>query len=94
MEDDSPKISNRALFIHMVGSLENLHTKIDSAVEQRRRADRHVHLWHILSLCLAWSGKVATQVSTMFIAGYVAVEHTWYVDKLGGWIMQIFHWKP
>jgi GTP1/Obg family GTP-binding protein len=86
--DEHPPVSQLHILVYVarrLDALEALHKDQADDIESLRRdstVKSRMSLLHIIVEFLRWSGVVSTQVSTVFIAGYVAIEHSWYVTKI------------
>jgi len=91
--DEQPKEPNaRDYLICLVQQIDVLTSKVDRAVEYRKQQDRHSRLFNGCVMVLEWSMRLGSQVSAIFIASYVAVEHTWYFARIGGWLHKLLSW--
>lgn len=91
--DEQPKEPNaKDYLICLVQQMDTLHEKVDQAVEYRKRHDRHSRLFNAIVMVAEWSMRLGSQVSAIFIASYVAVEHSWYIAKIGGWLHKLLSW--
>ena len=88
MVPERPKLSAEHLIKYMVGRLD----EIDAKLDRHHTISRRVDFLHLVWAALRWSGTVSSQISTIFIASYVAFEHSWYVAKIGMWITKILSW--
>ena len=99
--DDHPPVKLSALFIHIVGRLDALDTRMeehDQEAHRRedsfRRAMRKSDYWRMASTLFKWFWLLFTQLSTVFIASYVAFEHSSYVEKVASFLHRLIGLMP
>ena len=93
MSDIPPHWTAREYLHHIIDRLETLddiHQALDSVSRMQREMGREHRWFHAIGAALKWSGTVSTQVSTIFIAGYVAVEHSRYVAWIVNEVKSLF----
>lgn len=95
MNEERPPIKLGHLLVYIAGRLEAIEESQRKLQNSHDRAsiERRVGLVHLLVEFLRWSGTVTSQISTIFIAGYVAIEHNWYVTKIVTWFSSILGLK-
>jgi hypothetical protein len=106
--DPRPKITAEHLIKYMVGRIdlvdarleaqskrmEEIHIAAQNVGHEVRQSSMRRDVLGVVGSFLRWSGIVSSQVSTIFIASYVAFEHSWYVAKIVGWLTRMLAWHP
>jgi len=82
--------SAKEAFIHILCRVEDMQEVVGEIHKMQREMGAEHRWFHLLGAALKWGGVIGSQVSTLFIAGYVALEHTWYVTKIVHFLTRIF----
>jgi len=94
------KLTAERLLIYLIGRLDEHERNLDQVHQvavsmhmEMREIDKRSNFLMIAGAVLKAGWTFAAQFSTVFIASYVAFEHSWYVEKIGSWIHRIlsFH---
>jgi hypothetical protein len=87
-----PKPDQHALLVYMIGRLKELEDQLQRMDNGMQRSRREGWFLTALTTSLHWIGTLSSYISTAFIAGYIAIEHTWYFEKVSKWISMILSW--
>lgn len=93
MKEIPPHWTAREYLHHIIDRLETLEEiqeAVDRVSELQREMGREHRWFHMIGAVLKWGGTVSTQLSTIFIAGYVAVEHSRYVAWIVNEVKSLF----
>ena len=96
MTDEPPKVSHEHLMVYLIGRMDE-HDQNIKAVHfatvrngvQLRKFGFQTSVMSVLIEVFRGVFTFSAQISTVFLASYVAFEHTWYVEKIGKWLHQI-----
>jgi hypothetical protein len=88
-----PKPDQEALLIHLIGQLKDFEEKLETLHLEALRGRREGWLLTLMGAVFHWIGTLSSYISTAFIAGYIAIEHTWYFERVGKWISTVLSWR-
>ena len=98
---DQPPVKLSALLVYVAGRLEALDKRMEEHdLEAHRREDsfrralRKSDYTKIAMTALKSTWLFSTQLSTVFIASYVAFEHSWYIQKLAAFFHRLTGLMP
>ena len=78
--------------IYMIGRVHELEKKLEAINNGMSRSRREGWWLTAIGAIMHWIGTSSSTVSTAFIAGYIAIEHTWYFTKVATWISTVLSW--
>ncbi len=80
------------LLVYLIGQLQELEAKLEKMDGGLQRSRREGWWLTAIGAIMHWIGTISSTVSTAFIAGYIAIEHTWYFTKVATWISTVLSW--
>lgn len=93
MSDPPPTVTPHALIVYTHKRLNDIEEKLDKHGARLDAMSRRSDFLHFTGVAIKYSGNVASHICTYFVAGYIAIEHSWYVEKVVEWLQRIlaFH---
>lgn len=102
----APSLPARTVFVFLVGRMDAHDQKLDdligklddlSSVSSTRYADfkRSVRRSDYMTIALAVGHGIvgaSGYLATAFVASYVAINHTWYFQRIAGWAHGAWEW--
>ena len=96
---EDPQLRPTHLLVYLIGRLHECEEKLDRIAETShtihkdfRVTSRRNDIITILAAFIKATWLFGTQLSMWFMAGYVAIEHSWYVQRIWQWISSILSW--
>ena len=90
---NDPQLRPTHLLTYLIGKLEEHDKKLTEIAERShtihsdfKKVSRRNDLITILAAIIKATWVFGTQLSLWFMAGYVAIEHSWYVQRVWTWI--------
>lgn len=93
---EEPVLRPTHLLTYLIGRLDAHEKKLDAIAERSqtihsdfKKVSRRNDLITIIAAMFKATWTFGTQLSMWFMAGYVAIEHSWYVERIWSWVSMI-----
>jgi hypothetical protein len=93
---EPPKVNSQHLLVYLIKRLDEHERKLEHIASTSsnlhhdfQRSSRRNDIITAIALVVKAGWVFSAQLSMFFMAGYVAIEHQWYVQKVWTWISTV-----
>jgi hypothetical protein len=90
---EQPKVNSQHLLVYLIKRLDDHERKLEHIAATStnlhldfRKSSRRNDIITAIAVVVKTGWVFSAQLSMFFMAGYVAIEHQWYVQKVWTWI--------